>query len=100
MAAGPMFGLSGSWPNVDMQTVNFGLAGQVPPEIALEEQAINRKQQLANMLLQRGMQAPQGEMAGRFYVGPSWAQGLAQLGAAGAGAYLTSRNDQQRGELE
>jgi len=96
---GPAFGLSGSWPNVDMQTVNFGLAGQVPPEIALDEQALNRRQQLANILMQRGMQPAQGEMAGRFYVPPSLAQGIAQLGAAGAGAFLTRRNDQSRKEL-
>lgn len=79
--------------------LSYGLGGEVPPEIALEEQALNRKQQIANLLLQRGMQSPQGQMAGRFYVAPSPAQGVAQLASVLAGGYLTNRHDDQRKAL-
>lgn len=79
--------------------LSYGLGGEVPPEIALEEQALNRKQQIANLLLQRGMQSPQGQMAGRFYVAPSPMQGVAQLANVLAGGYITSRNDEKRKDL-
>lgn len=73
--------------------------GDVPPEIALEEQALNRRQQLANLLMQRGMQPAQGQMAGRFYVPPSPIQGLSQLAQMAAGVYGTRMNDEERKAL-
>jgi hypothetical protein len=69
------------------------------PEIALEEQALNRKQQIANALMQRGLQPLQGQMVGGWYVPASPIQGLAQLAQAGIGAYATNRNDKARAEL-
>src|SRR6187549_194316 len=85
------------WPQIfgsqDSMSMNPNSLGMLP-EIALQEQALNRKQQLANVLMQRALQPAQGQMAGRFYVPPSLAQGLAQLGTAGLGAYLTHRNDE------
>lgn len=57
----------------------------VDPETAIQEQAINRKRQIANLLMQQGLQAPQGQMVGRFYVRPSIAQNLEQLGKVFAG---------------
>lgn len=77
---------------------NYNLSG-LPPDVALEEQALNRKQQIANLLLQRGLQGTQGQMAGRFYVAPSWAQGVAQLGSALAGTSLGGSIDTQRKDL-
>lgn len=74
--------------------------GELPPEVAVEQQALNRKQQIANLLLQRGLQSPDGQMVGRFYVAPSWSQGLAQLASAGAGVYLGRKNDAKRADLE
>jgi hypothetical protein len=71
----------------------------LPPEIALEEQAINRKQQIANALIQRGLQPLQGQMVGGWYVPASPIQGLAQLAQAGIGADATNRNDKARAEL-
>lgn len=73
--------------------------GELPPEIAIEEQALNRRQQIANLLMQRGLQQPQGQMAGRFYVAPSPFQNLAQLAQVAAGAYGTYRTDQDRAGL-
>ena len=88
------------WPQIMGSQDSLSMNGLgMPPEIALKEQAINRKQQLANVLMQRALQPAQGQMAGRFYVPPSWAQGVAQLGAAAAGVGLTRMNENRRQEL-
>ena len=47
-----------------------------------EEEELARKQAMIDALRQQSMQPMQGQMAGRVYVGPSAAQGLAQLGQA------------------
>lgn len=51
-----------------------------------QQQEINRRAQYAEALRAQGMEAPQGGMAGRVYVGPSWTQGLAQMLKAYGGA--------------
>jgi hypothetical protein len=90
----------GNWPQVNnvADSMNLNRLG-LPPALALEEQALNRRQQLANVLMQRGLQPAQGQMVGRFYSAPSWAQGLAQLGTAAAGAGLNYANDLSRKDL-
>ncbi len=88
------------WPQITGSQDSLSLGGLgMPPEIALQEQALNRKQQLANVLMQRALQPIQGVQAGRFYAPPNWAQGLAQLGTAGLGAYMSHRNEQTRKDL-
>lgn len=47
-----------------------------------EEERLARRQAQVDALRQQSMQPLQGGMAGRVYVGPSFAQGLAQLGQA------------------
>jgi hypothetical protein len=47
-----------------------------------EEEELARKQAMIDALRQQSMQPMQGQMAGRVYVGPSLAQGAAQLGQA------------------
>ncbi len=76
----------------------YGYAG-VTPELAMREQGLNRKQQIANLLMQRGLTPRQGQMAGRFYVAPSPVQGLADLASVAAGAFGTHVLDQQRKDL-
>lgn len=71
----------------------------VTPELAMREQGLNRRQQIANLLIQRGLQPRQGGMAGRFYVAPSPVQGLADLASIAAGAFGTHMIDQQRKDL-
>lgn len=73
--------------------------GDVSPEQAVQEQRIARRQQLANALLQQATGMPSGQMVGRFYVPPSWAQGLAHL-AQGAAGYLAGRaNDRDMQDM-
>lgn len=73
--------------------------GEMSPEQALQEQALNRKQQIANLLIQRGLQQPQGQMAGRFYVAPSPVQHVAQLGQLAAGVFGNMTVDDSRKAL-
>lgn len=84
---------------VDSNATQYGLRGEMPPEIALQEQALNRRQQIANLLIQRGMQPPGGQMVGGWYVPASPVQGFANLAQAMAGIYGTHKNDEARADL-
>jgi hypothetical protein len=90
----------GNWPQINnvADSLNLNRLG-LPPSLALKEQGINRYQQLANVLMQRGLQPAQGQMAGRFYVPPTWAQGAAQLGSAAAGVGLNIAGEYQRQDI-
>lgn len=74
----------------------------LPPEEALAQRAIARKQQIANILMNNGLQAAQtgGQMVGRFYVPPSWAQGVGGLGQILAGVLSSHALDQQGEALD
>jgi len=78
----------------------YSYNGELPPDTAIGEQSLNRKQQIANLLLQQGLQgAGSGQMVGRFYVPTSGAQHASKLGEILAGALGTHAIDQQRNEL-
>ena len=53
--------------------------GTLTPEQMLQQQQILRQQKMAEMLLQQGMQQPQGQMVSGRYVAPSIFQNLAGL---------------------
>jgi len=78
---------------------NFSL-NSFDPETGTEMQALNRKQQIANLLVQQSLTPRQGQMVGNVYVPAGWGQGLAQIGQAIAGAYMTRQNDKARAHLE
>lgn len=83
----------------DVLTTPYGYAGQMAPETAIAEQALNRRRLLANMLTQQGLQPAQGRMAGRFYVAPSPLQGGAGLAQVLAGTLGNRMIDNQQGDL-
>ena len=58
------------------QMLNLG-GGNLPPEILGQQQALNRQQQMAQLLMQQGQQTPQGQMVSGRYVAPSFTQNLA-----------------------
>lgn len=66
------------------------LAGD-DPDTLNEFQTRQAKQRIADALIQKGLKPIQGQMAGRFYVGPSWAEGAAQMASAGLGGQLTNQ---------
>ena len=60
--------------------------GEVPLDFQPEMQNINQQQKLAQMLLQQGMQQPQGQMISGHYVAPALTQYLQPLFGAYAGS--------------
>jgi len=64
-----------------------------------EEQRLARKQAQVTALRDQSMQPLQGGMAGRVYVGPSIAQGLAQLGQAYGARKGQQKVDEKFGEF-
>lgn len=82
-----------------MADYNLAQLGNLPPELYEQQQALNRQQQMAAMLMQQSQQAPQGQMISGRYVAPSFTQNLANLAQAGVGAYLQNKGDKQALEL-
>jgi hypothetical protein len=73
--------------------------GTLSPEEAIEQQRISRQQQMANLLMQQGMQAPQGQMVSGRYVAPSIFQNLAGLANIYVGRKLTEEAEQKQLDL-
>ena len=79
------------------QTLN--LAGGLPPEILQQQQALNRQQQMAQLLMQQGQQMPSGQMVSGRYVAPSFFQYAAPLLQTYAGTRLAEKGDKAAVEL-
>jgi len=71
---------------------NAGI-GSLPPELFAQQQQLNRQQQMAQMLLQQGMQMPQGQMVSGRYVAPSFFQYAAPLFQTYAAQSLSKEGD-------
>jgi len=80
------------------QMLNLG-GSNLPPEILGQQQALNRQQQMAQLLMQQGQQTPQGQMVSGRYVAPSFTQNLASLANAYVGGELAKKGDKQALEL-
>jgi len=74
-------------------------AGTLPPELFEQQQALNRQQQMAQLLMQQGQQMPQGQMISGRYVAPSFTQNLANLANTYVGSRLAEKGDKQALEL-
>ena len=77
----------------------INLTGGLPPEILGQQQALNRQQQMAQLLMQQGQQTPQGQMISGRYVAPSFTQNLASLANAYVGSRLAEKGDKQALDL-
>jgi len=77
---------------------NVAQAGTLSPEDYAQQQALNRQQRYADMLMQQNQQ-PQGQMISGRYVAPSWAQQLQAPVNMLLGAYLGKQNDTEAGKL-
>jgi hypothetical protein len=76
----------------------INLQGTLPPELYAEQQALNRQQQLATMLMQQNQQ-PQGQMVSGRYVPTSFFQNLQPVANMLTGAYLAKQGDTKAAEL-
>lgn len=70
--------------------------GTLPPELFEQQQEATRQQKMAQMLMQQGMQAPQGQIVGGRYVPPSIFQNLANLANVYVGTKLEKEADQRQ----
>ena len=77
----------------------LNLAGGLPPEILQQQQQLSRQQQMAQMLMQQGMQQPQGQMVSGRYVAPSIFQQLAPLAQLYASKSLAAEGDKAQADL-
>lgn len=74
--------------------------GQLPPELLIEQQGIERQRKIAEALMAQGI-APmsQGRMVGRFYVPPSPVEGVAKIAQAYFGGKGVKDADKSSGDL-
>jgi len=73
--------------------------GTLNPEQMLQQQQILRQQKMAEMLMQQGMQQPQGQMVSGRYVAPSIFQNLAGLANLYVGQQGIKEADQAQLDL-
>jgi len=83
--------------NGQLPMINVG--GNLPPEILQQQQALNRQQQMAQLLMQQGQQMPSGQMVSGRYVAPSFFQYAAPLAQMYAGTRLAEKGDKAAVEL-
>ena len=77
-----------------LPTINLG-GSNLPPEILGQQQALNRQQQMAQLLMQQGMQMPQGQMVSGRYVAPSFFQNVLPLAQMYVGKGMAEQGDKQ-----
>jgi hypothetical protein len=75
------------------------LMGDIPLELQPQMQDISQQQKLSQMLLQQGMQQPQGQMISGRYVAPALTQYLQPLFGAYAGSKGMETAEQKQLEL-
>ena len=80
-----------------LPTINVG--GNLPPEILAQQQQLNRQQQMAQLLMQQGMNQPSGQMVSGRYVAPSFFQYIAPLAQMYAGTKLAEKGDKALADL-
>lgn len=78
--------------------INLAQQGTLPPELYAQQQALNRQQQMAAMLMQQNQQ-PQGQMVSGRYVPTSFFQNLQPVANMLTGAYLAKQGDTQAAKL-
>jgi hypothetical protein len=80
-----------------MPMINVG--GNLPPEILQQQQALNRQQQMAQLLMQQGQQMPSGQMVSGRFVAPSFFQYAAPLFQTYTGTKLAEKGDKASADL-
>lgn len=76
-------------------TIDFANLGTLSPEDYAEQQALSKKQRLAQMLFTGSTNQPQGQMVSGHYVAPSFLQQLNPVMQALAGNYLEKTGNEE-----
>lgn len=74
-----------------MANVNF-INTTIPTGDQARLMELQRRQQMADLLMAQGMKEDKGQMVGDIYVAPSWTQGLARMANAWAGTRVADQN--------
>jgi hypothetical protein len=77
---------------------NTGI-GTLSPDLYAQQQALNRQQQMAQLLMQQGQQMPSGQMVSGRYVAPSFFQYAAPLVQTFAGMRMQEKGDKALADL-
>ena len=80
-------------------TENNMVAQNMTPEDYAQQQALNRQQQMAAMLMQQGQQMPQGQMVSGRYVPTSFFQNLVPIANIAASQYVGKKADTEQAKL-
>lgn len=83
----------------ELDQLNLPQQGTLPPELYAQQQQLNRQQQMAAMLMQQGMQQPQGQMVSGRYVPTSFFQNLVPLANLAASQYIGNKAETKATEL-
>jgi flagellar hook-associated protein FlgK len=83
----------------NMADYNLAQSSTLSPEDYAQQQQLNRQQQMAAMLMQQGMQQPQGQMVSGRYVPTSFFQNLVPLANLAASQYIGNKADTKAAEL-
>ena len=75
------------------------VAQNMSPEEYAQQQALTRQQQMATLLMQQGMQQPQGQMVSGRYVPTSFFQNLVPLANIAASQYIGKKADTEQAKL-
>jgi hypothetical protein len=73
--------------------------GTLPPELYEQQQALNRQQKMAQLLMQQGQQMPQGQMVSGRFVPTSFFQNITPLVQSYLGARMAEKGDKQALDL-
>jgi hypothetical protein len=82
----------------ELNQLNLTQAGTMSPEDFAQQQALNRQQQMAAILMQQNQQ-PQGQMISGRYVAPNFLQALQPAVNMLTGAYLAKQGDTEATKL-
>jgi hypothetical protein len=82
-----------------MAQFNATQASTLSPEDYAQQQAVNRQQQIAAMLMQQSQQQPQGQMVSGRYVPNSFFQNLLPVAQAAASQYVGDKADTKATQL-
>jgi hypothetical protein len=77
----------------------IGQFGDMSPEEYAQQQALNRQQQMATLLMQQGMQQPQGQMVSGRFVPTSFFQNLVPLANLAISKSIGEKADTEQAKL-
>ena len=72
---------------------------QQEPEDDSQKKDLSRQRRIAELLMAKGMQQPQGQMVSGYYIAPSWTQQIAPMVNAAMGIGMDQRLDKKESEL-